>query len=120
MSKYCEKLGDMMPDNLIAGVHVKQTVVSGVVAAGAGELKRGTVMARSEDGKLAVMEDGATPYGILADAVNVGDTDEVVEVYITGCFNKRVLNEVTGYELTSDDIQMLRNGGIFVENAVEI
>ncbi len=119
MAKYYENLGGMTPDNLIADIHVKQTIVSGVIAAGAGELKRGTVVSMT-DGKLSRMADGAAPYGILTDDVKVGDADEVVEVYLTGSFNKRVLNEATGYELTADDIQTLRSGGIFVENAVEI
>ena len=71
------------------------------------------------DGKLSVMAEGATPYGIMCDTVKVGDADEVVEVYLTGCFNKGALIVADGYELTADDIQALRNGGIFVENVVE-
>lgn len=120
MANICEKLGEMTPDNLIASIHVKQRTGSGTVAAGAGELKRGAVLAQSEDGKLVIMADGLTPYGVLCDGVVVGDADEVVEVYLTGCFNKGALNEATGYELTAADIQALRNGGIFVENVVEL
>lgn len=119
MAKYYENLGEMKPDKLIANIHVKQTTASGTVASGAGELKRGTVMALT-DGKLAKMTSGATPYGVLTDDVTVGDSAAVVEVYLTGSFNKTALNEATGYELTAADIQALRNGGIFVENAVEI
>lgn len=118
MANRCEKLGEMIPDNLFASIHVKQITGSGVVAAGAGEIKRGTIMAAA-DGKLAVMTSGATPYGVMCDTVNVADEDEVVEVYLTGCFNRGALEEATGIELTADDIQALRNGGIFVENVVE-
>ena len=116
MAIYNEKIGEMTPDNLIADVHVKQIVVSATVAANAGELKRGTVVALS-DGKLTAMTTGKTPYGILCDTVTVGAADEVVEVYLTGKFNKNALIVANGYTLTDTDIQTLRNGGIFVENA---
>lgn len=118
MANYYEKLGEMTPDNLIASIHVKHHTASGTIGAGAGEVKRGTVMALT-GGKLSVMTEGATPYGIMCDTVKVGAADEVVEVYLTGCFNKGALIVADGYELTANDIQALRNGGIFVENVVE-
>lgn len=117
MAIYNEKLGEMTPDNLIADIHVKQVTGSGIVAAAAGALKRGTVMAMT-GGKLAVMKSSLTPYGILTDDVTVGDTDETVEVYLTGKFNKGALIVADGYTLSESDIQTLRNGGIFVENVV--
>ena len=122
MANYCEKLGECRPDNLIASVHVGQHTASGVIAAGAGEIKRGSVLAKGEDGALSLYSggEGATPYGILCDDVTVGDEDTVVEVYLAGCFNKNALIAADGYELTADDIQTLRNGGIFVENAVKM
>lgn len=118
MAKYNEKIGEVAFDNLIADTHVKQVVGSGVISAGAGELKRGTVMAL-DAGKLVVMASGKTPYGILCDDVTVGTEAETVEVYLTGKFNKGALHVAAGYALTADDIQTLRNGGIFVENVVE-
>lgn len=114
---YNEKLGEMTQDNLIADIHVKRITASGTVGATAGALKRGTVMALT-GGKLAVMKSTLTPYGILTDDVTVGDTDEVVEVYLTGKFNKAALIVADGYTLSETDIQTLRNGGIFVENVV--
>lgn len=117
MAIYNEKLGELTHDNLIADTHVKQIIGSGTVGATAGALKRGTVMALT-GGKLAVMKSTLTPYGILTDDVTVGATDEVVEVYLTGKFNKAALIVAEGYELTEADIQTLRNGGIFVENVV--
>lgn len=117
MAIYNEKLGELTHDNLIADIHVKQITGSGTVGANAGALKRGTVMALT-DGKLAVMASGKTPYGILTDDVTVGAADEVVELYLTGKFNKAALIVAEGYELTAADIQTLRNGGIFVENVV--
>lgn len=118
MAIYNEKLGELTHDNLIADIHVKRIIGSGTVAAATGELKRGTVMAL-DGGKLVPMNTGKTPYGILTDGVTVGDTDEVVEVYLTGKFNKTALIVAEGYTMTETDIQTLRNGGIFVENVVE-
>lgn len=91
MANYCEKLGECRPDNLIASVHVGQRTASGVIAAGAGEIKRGTVLAKGEDGALSLYGggEGATPYGILCDDVTVGDEDTVVEVYLTGWLQQK-------------------------------
>ena len=119
MANYCEKLGEMVHDNLIANTDVKLISVSGTIASGAGALKRGTVLDTTEGGKLTVMAAGLTPYGILADAVDASAADAVAEVYLTGRFNKKALS-AGGYTLSAEDINTLRNGGIFVENAVEI
>lgn len=121
MAIYNKKIGEMTPDNLIADIHVKQVVVSGTIAAGAGVLKRGTVLGMAADAeKLSVYDgsEGVTPYGILCDETDATE-DAVAEVYLTGKFNKGALVVADGYELTASDIQILRNGGIFVENVVE-
>lgn len=117
MAIYNEKLGEMTHSNLIADTHVKLITGSGIVAANTGTLEQGTVMAL-DSGKLVVMATGKTPYGILTDDVTVGATDEVVEVYLTGKFNKGALKVASGYTLSATDIQTLRNGGIFVENVM--
>lgn len=119
MANICEKLGEMNPDNLIASIHVKQITGSGVIPSGSGVLKRGTVLA-VKSGALSVMGgvDGATPYGILCDDVDATESEQVAEIYLTGCFNKGALIVADSYTLTADDIQALRTGGIFVENVV--
>ena len=116
MSAYNKKLGEFKPDNLIANTNIKITTAAAPIVAGAGVLQRGTVMSLA-DGKLSVMKSGATPYGILTDDVDA--TKEVVaEVYLTGCFCKGALRVASGYTMTAADIQALRDGGIFIENAV--
>lgn len=121
MGNYCEKLGEMIPDNLIASIRGKEIVGSGVLPPGTGALKRGTVLAVAE-GALSVLgsADGAVPYGILCQDVTVEDTEEVVEIYLTGSFHRAALVVAEGYQLTAEDIQALRNGGIFVENMVPL
>ena len=118
MANYCEKLGEMTPDNLVASIHVKQITGSVIVASGAGVLKRGTVLAKDTAGKMVAMAEGKTPYGILCDDVDATAADEVGEAYLTGCFNKNALHVASGYELTDADITALRNGGIYLENSV--
>ena len=119
MANNLEKLGEMTPDNLIASIQVKQITGSVTVVSGAGVVKRGTVLAKNDEGKMVVMADGLTPYGVLCDDVDATEADVVGEAYLTGCFNKSALIVADGYELTADDVQALRNGGIFVENVVK-
>lgn len=118
MAKYIEKIGEFSPDNLIASIHTKQHVASGTFASGSGVIKRGTVVSLA-DGNFSVYAGaGKTPFGILCDDVDATAEDVVAEVYITGHFNRNALIVAGGYELTADDIEKLRLGGIFVENSV--
>lgn len=146
MAEYYGKIGEMTPDNLIANLNVRLISVSGTVAAGSGAVKRGTVMGLNADGTLAVYvgadaakkptktvgQEGDTPnvndeetaapipYGIMCDDVVADDGNVVAEVYIAGSFNKNALIVAEDYELTAEDAQILRNGGIYLENAAQI
>lgn len=112
MALYNEKIGELVHDNLIANVDVKQIVRS--ISIPSGTLKRGTVV----DATGKALATGLTPYGILCDDVDASAGAVVAEVYVTGCFNKNALIVAADYALTADDIKALRDGGIFVENAV--
>lgn len=117
---YNQKLGETSFDNLFAGAS-EHIAVSCTVVAGAGELKRGTVLGMNADGKMAVFGsgEGLSNPCVLCDDVNATEADTVAEAYITGKFNKNALIVAEGYELTDADIEALRNGGIFVEIAVK-
>lgn len=39
-------------------------------------------------------------------------------MYVSGQFNKNALTTKADYKLTAADIQALRNGGIYIENAM--
>ena len=117
MAIYNEKLGELTRDNLIADINVKQVITSGTIASGQGNLKRGTVLALSS-GKLVIMNTGLEPYGILCDAVDATAADAVGEVYVAGQFNKNALIVKSGYTMTTEDVQKLRNGGIYIENVM--
>lgn len=128
MAKYFEKLGEMVPDNLIAGNNITIHTVSGTIKSGEGKLTRGTVLAMSSGkagtGKLAILGSTAaenetlTAYGILCDDVDATSADTVAEIYVTGQFNKNALIVKESTTISADDIKALRDGGIFVENAV--
>ncbi len=109
---YNEKIGELTQDNLIANVDVKQVVQS--ISIPSGTLKRGTVVDVS--GK--VLNTGLTAYGILCDDVDASAGAVVAEIYVAGAFNKNALIVADGYTLSANDIKALRDGGIFVENAV--
>lgn len=122
MAKYFEKLGEMVPDNLVAGNTIAIHTVSGVIAAGEGKLVRGTVLAAGADGKLKQLAAGSSAasevaFGILCDDVDA-TSEAAAEVYVCGQFNKNALITKEKYALSVADIAALRNGGIFIENVV--
>ena len=120
MAKYFEKIGEMVQDNLIANTAVKLITASAVIVSGAGELKRGTVLGINAGGKLAVLGgEGLTAHAILCDDVDATSAEAVAEVYLTGCFNANALIVADDYTITAEDIEALRNGGIFLENSVK-
>ena len=110
--QYNEKIGELTQDNLIANVDVKQIVQS--ISIPSGVLKRGTVV----DSTGKVVTTNLTPFGILCDDVDASAGAVVAEVYVAGAFNKNALIVADGYTLSADNIKALRDGGIFVENAV--
>lgn len=117
-----EKLGACTFDNLIAGNTIPIMTQSATIKAGEGQLVRGTVLAAGSDGKLkqlATESAGASevPYGILCDNVDA-TSDAVAEVYVSGQFNANALVTKAEYQMTAADIKALRDGGIYIENAV--
>ena len=117
MALYNEKIGEMIPDTLIASTHVRQITQTVTVAAGQGVLKRGTVVAL-DGGKAKIMASGLTAHGILCDDVDAAEA-AVAEVYVAGCFNRGALIVAEGYTLADADVKALRDGGIYLENIVE-
>lgn len=109
---YNEKIGELTRDNLVANLDVKQIVQT--VSIPSGTLKRGSVV----DASGKILNTGLTPFGILCDDVDASAGAVVAEVYVAGAFNKGALVVASGYTLTAENIKALRDGGIFVENAV--
>ena len=121
MAIYMEHLGGFTPDNLIAGNDINLFSGTGVFASGGGVLLRGTVLGINADGKLGVLGgSGLTAYAILCDNTDATGADTVAEIYLTGQFNRHALHVAEGYTMTTADETALRNGGIYLENSVQL
>lgn len=124
-----EKIGALEYDGLICDSKYPIDVMSVKVAASQGVLTRGTVLALSTGtagtGNMVIL--GATAASnetlaancILADAVDTGTGDAVVATaYRSGHFVRDALIVKSGYTVTAADEEALRNGGIYLDNAV--
>lgn len=118
------KLGEMIFDGLISGTLPPVQIGGGKIGklSEEGTIKRGTVLVKGEDGKLAVIGSGeGTPDCILCDDLDVGtEDDETVAVYTAGCFDPDFLTVADGYTLTDADIDALRIRGIVLKNKTNL
>jgi len=89
------KLGEHIPDNLIAGDF--PTEVQAIAVTGPVEFLRGDVIAQTGDNMYALVDssgsDGANlAIGIICDAITVADGETAVaNMYIKGEYNQRAL-----------------------------
>ena len=103
------KVGERGQDNLIARLYPRALTTGVNIVAGAGELARGTVLSRKDDGTCEVMAEGGTPAYILADPVDAtGDAAVAAVVYRSGNFNPNAIIVSDGYALTAADKDTLR------------
>ena len=119
MDARVKKVGEIAQDNLIAGIYPPAMVTGIKIAAGQGELLRGTVLAQSDDGcvVLSAATTGKAAY-ILTDDVDA--TEEVsTTAYYTGNFNTAALVLAEGYELTGADRDELRKYGIVLNDNMQ-
>lgn len=88
------------------------------------KLERGTVLsANAETGKCKAIRSASnsTSYAayVLESAAVTSTTDDVVaNAYQTGKFISQSLKTVENYEMKQGDFKALRDGGIYVENAM--
>ena len=110
-------VAEVTPDNLINSAH--QTNACHVtVAAGQGELKRGTALAVNADGKAVILGTAsATAAWILAKDVDA--TEEAVAVaYREGHFNADALIVKAEYTITADDKAEFRKNNIILSESL--
>lgn len=140
-----ETVGSVGFENLFNGTYPPAEVFSVQVAAGQGVLKRGSLLASSDNGmKLIGNDTTGKANAVLAETVDTGElmdgldesdgsdgseeTSGTVEVgeaveaiaYRTGHFNTNALIVSEGYEITDADKEALRIAGILTSDAVEI
>ena len=114
------KVGECGQDNLIAGLFPRALTMGVKVAAGTGNLARGTVLSRKDDGTCEVMAAGGTPAYILADPVDASGAEAVAAVaYRSGNFNPHAVIVGEGYTLTAADKDNLRKYDIVFTDMME-
>jgi len=124
------KLGDVEYDGLITDVlpEVIKRAVTIRKLGTAATLVRGTILAKSSgsagDGKMVVLGNTAasnetlTADCILCDDVEVGTAADVIAtVYVAGCFDKSKCTVKSGYTISEDDLDVLRERGILFKTA---
>lgn len=103
------KVGDCGQDNLIARPYPRALTTGVMIAAGAGVLKRGTVLSKNSDGNYIVMASGGTPAYILAEDVDAsGSAPVAAAAYQSGNFNPDAVVTAAGYSLSASDKDTLR------------
>ena len=115
-----KKLGSVEADNLVVGTVPALRVGSALLRKNSGELKRGTVLAKSSvDGTLVILgtkpttDETLEAYGILTDDISVpADEDVHMTIYISGKFNSNKITLAAGYTMTEADKDTLRKYGI--------
>lgn len=114
-------IGECIPDKLISDT--KHPLDASVVAISTGQkvIKRGTVLKRNTDESYVVLgsnESTGKANCVVSDDTDTGETEgdvTGVPVYISGSFNSIGLIAAENYTLTQQDIQDLRDSGIFVK-----
>ena len=134
MNNLVNKVGSIGQDNLIAREFPRALTFGIKIAAGEGEVKRGTVLCAKEDGTYAVYgkstttgegDDAVTavvgtPAAILADDVDAtGDEAVAAVAYHQGNFNPAAVTVAEGYELTAADKDNLRKYSIIFTQMLE-
>ena len=118
-------IGTLKADNLFIDEKFPVDAVGIIIASGEGLLSRGTVVAMNETtGKSVILGttpsggEILTPYGIICDDVDATSADTFTMVFRSGHFNRNALIVEENYEMTSKDESALRNGGIYLSNAM--
>ena len=113
----CNKVGEIGQDNLIAKLFPPAEPFGVTIPAGAGVLKRGTVLALV-DGEYAVLSasNAGKANCVLADPVDATKEAVVGVAYRTGHFNRKALIVANGYTMTIEDEEELRKCGILLSD----
>lgn len=111
------KVGESQQDNLIAHLYPRALTTAVKIAAGAGNLKRGTILCGKDDGTYEAMKSGGTPAYILVTDVDASGAEPVAAaVYRSGNFNPNAVIVADGYALTAADKDTLRKYDIVFTN----
>ena len=117
-----ETLGAVGYDGLLVSNTPVADVATISVAAGSGELKRGTVVTGTPGGEMAPVSSAITvdhATYILADDIDASTDQAVITIaYRTGHFARNLLITAQEYSLTAADEEILRKSGILLSDAL--
>ena len=122
MENLVNQVGSIGQDNLIARLFPRALTTGVNIAAGAGELKRGTLLTLKDEGTYAVYSgaSGTKQSAILVTDVDAtGEEDAPAVVYVSGNFNPDALIMPDGYTLTAEDKDELRKYNIYFTQMFE-
>lgn len=122
MDTRVKKVGEIGQDNLIARLFPRALTFGVKIAAGEGEVKRGTVLAAKSDGTYAVYSGAkdTAPSAILVQDVDASGSEAVAAAaYCSGNFNPNAVIVAEGYELTAADKDTLRKYDIYFTQMFE-
>lgn len=122
MDNLVNKVGEIGQDNLVARLFPRALTFGIKIAAGEGEVKRGTVLAAKSDGTYAVYSGAkdTAPSAILVQDVDASGSEDVAAVaYCSGNFNPAAVIVAEGYELTAADRDTLRKYDIYFTQMFE-
>lgn len=116
-----EVIGHCSHDMLIADNRHPLDVCHVILAAGA-KHKKGEVLEIAENGKCSILgtSEGKTAVAayILAEDADAETADAVAAAYRSGSFVRNALIVKEGYSLSEKDEKDLRNGGIYLSDAI--
>ena len=114
------KVGERGQDNLIARLYPQALTTAVKIAAGAGVVKRGTILCGKDDGTYEPMKSGGPPAYIMVTDVDASGAEPVAAaVYRSGNFNPNAVIVADGYDLTAADKDTLRKYDIVFTNMME-
>lgn len=115
------KVGSIGQDNLIAKLFPPTETFGVTIAAGQGELARGTVLVLGGDGTYTVLGEETTGKAncVLADPVDASSGAVTAVAYRTGHLNSHALIVAEGYTMTAADREELRKGGILLSELMD-
>ena len=122
MDNLVNKVGSIGQDNLIARLFPRALTFGMKIAAGEGEVKRGTVLAAKSDGTYITYagDKGTVPSAILVQDVDASGSEAVAAVaYCSGNFNPNAVIVAEGYKLTAADKDALRKYDIYFTQMFE-
>lgn len=114
-------IGSSTVDNLIARLTPAAETFGVTLAAGAGSLKRGTLLAVDNAGKYTIAGTASTSVScVLADDADAsGSVDVTAVAYRSGNFNRAAIIVKPGYTLTAADEDALRKYDIILTDMMD-